>query len=782
MRHYLDLIPISAKMHKKQSRMTRLCIVLAVFLVTVIFGMADMEMRSQKIQAIQSDGEWHAGFRNITEEQAGILAARPEIKSSAWYDVCNYRLDEGYQLEGTDTVICGFDEEFIHMFPVSEIAEGTFPQDTNSAAFSKSVKERLGLNVGDTVSLTTPEGKVISLTASGFTGNTSLLTQNDAFGVFLNMETYRNLFSQGSAVSSDGMFYVKFVPYCNIQKALADIQTQFGLADQQIAQNTKLLALMLQSEDPYMIQLYITAAILAVLVTIAGTLMIASSLNSNIMQRTEFFGMMRCLGATRKQIIRFVRREALIWCKTAIPLGIFGATVVIWLLCAMLKFLSPSLFSGMPTFGISWLGLVFGVLVGLITVLLAASSPAKKAARVSPLTAVSGNAGSVQLVKKAANTKMFSVQTALGIHHAKGSKKNYLLMTGSFAFSIILFLAFRPAVDFMNHSITPLKPYTPDLTFTSADNSCSIPEKLAKELQNAPGVKRAYGRSFAYQMPAAVSGEPRTITLISYETCQFDWAKDMLLEGTVTDVSHGTSVLTVYQSGAPLAVGSTMELETPFGKRQLTVSGVLSHSPFSQESGVDTMICSEKLFQELTGESGYTVLDLQLTRKAQDEDVARIRQAAGDTLVFSDRRMSNEETKGAYYSFTLFIYGFLAVIALITIFNIINSIGMSVSARLGQYGAMRAIGMSNQQLLRMIGAEAVTYGISGIVLGCAVGLPLNNLLFRNLVTFRWGDPWYLPVGALALIILVVLGSLALAVRGPARRIRNLSIVDTISAE
>ena len=51
MKHYLDLVPISAKIHKKQSRMSIFCIVLAVFLVTTIFGMADMFIRSQIIQA-----------------------------------------------------------------------------------------------------------------------------------------------------------------------------------------------------------------------------------------------------------------------------------------------------------------------------------------------------------------------------------------------------------------------------------------------------------------------------------------------------------------------------------------------------------------------------------------------------------------------------------------------------------------------------------------------------------------------------------------------------------
>ena len=56
MKHYLDLVKISAKKRKRQSRMTRICIVLAVFLVSSIFGMAAMEIQSQMYQAIQSDG------------------------------------------------------------------------------------------------------------------------------------------------------------------------------------------------------------------------------------------------------------------------------------------------------------------------------------------------------------------------------------------------------------------------------------------------------------------------------------------------------------------------------------------------------------------------------------------------------------------------------------------------------------------------------------------------------------------------------------------------------
>lgn len=47
MKSYLDLVPISAKVHRKQNRMSIICIVLAVFLVTAIFGMADIFIRGR---------------------------------------------------------------------------------------------------------------------------------------------------------------------------------------------------------------------------------------------------------------------------------------------------------------------------------------------------------------------------------------------------------------------------------------------------------------------------------------------------------------------------------------------------------------------------------------------------------------------------------------------------------------------------------------------------------------------------------------------------------------
>lgn len=788
MKHYLDLIQISAKQHKKQNRMTRLCIVLAVFLVTVIFGMADMEIRSQMIQAVKSDGSWHAGFL-VDEEQGALLKARPEVEHIARYGVLNYHLRDGYRIEGIETAVCGFDKELLEMFPAAKLTEGTFPENTEEAVLNESARTRLGVQVGDTVSMATPQGEMKQYHITGITKDTALEAEHDAFGMYLNTDGFSTLRPEETKSAQEVVYYVEFRKFCNIQKAIREISAQFGMEEGQVRQNVKVLMLMFQSQDTYILQLYFVAAVLAALVVIAGIFMITASMNSNIARRTEFFGMMRCLGATGKQVIRFVRREALGWCRTAIPAGIIAGICMVWVLCGMLRCLSPGLFEGLPVFGVSYIAVAAGMIVGFVTVLLAARSPAKRAAKVSPLTAVSGNAGTVQAVKRTANTRIFKVDMALGVHHASGSKKNFLLVTSSFAFSIILFLAFGTAIDFMHHALTPLRASAPDLYIYKEDYTNQIPSGLDEVIRKYSGVKRAFGRGYA---EFTIPGEGSTLIVISYDDQQFEWAKDSLIEGNLQDAIDGKGMLSVHREGNTFAAGSNVTVSAGGGEKETSIVGTLGDVPYSYgvDSNTDSMtgmaVCSEELFRKLTGEDGYAVLDVQLNRDATDSQVQEIRkvmeQECGSSVAFSDKRIGNKETKGASYSMSVFLYGFLAVIALIGFFNIINNIAMSVSARMREYGAMRAIGMTVRQLNRMVLGETMTYTVFGVLLGCVIGLPLNRVLFQNLVTSRWGDEWSVPGWELLVIVFIMLGSVCLAVMGPAKQIKKMTVVDTISRE
>ena len=78
----------------------------------------------------------------------------------------------------------------------------------------------------------------------------------------------------------------------------------------------------------------------------------------------------------------------------------------------------------------------------------------------------------------------------------------------------------------MNHAITPLRPYTPDLSIVSPDSSCSLRPELAARIAECPGVKRVYGRAFAYDVPARIKEQEKNTMLFSYDLQQLNWAEE----------------------------------------------------------------------------------------------------------------------------------------------------------------------------------------------------------------------------------------------------------------
>lgn len=762
------------------------CIILAVFLITTIFGMADMFIRSQIIQSKIDNGDFHITIKDITDEEAELIAKRPDVKAAARYGVLNFKDDEGYTISDKKAIIVGADEEFVTQLQVGLIDEGSFPQNDKEAMITKNAKDNLGLQIGDTITVKRPGETELSYQISGFCNNASKAMSEDAYGVFVTVSAFREIDGMGNSTAladHNMILFVQFAKIYNIQKTIGSLKVDCNLSDEQITENTNLIGLFGQSSNSFMIQVYLSAFILFLLVLSAGIMMITSSLNSNVAQRTEFFGLMRCVGATPKQIIKFVRKEALNWCRFAMPAGITTGIVVIWILCAFLRFLSPEYFGTMPTFSISVPSIVAGSVIGLLTVLLASQSPAKKAAKVSPLAAVSGTTNNLQPVRTAANTRLFKVDTALGVHHAKASRKNFILTILSFSLSVVLFLSFSVAITFMNHVLTPLRPWTADISIISPDNTCSIDSALLEQLKENPVVNRAYGRMFAYNVPITVDGNSTMTDIISYEQQQFDWASDYLLNGSIQAVlDEANTGLIVYEPQSTLEIGDTVIIDIQGKETKIEIVGMLSDCPFDNAAGVETIICSENTFQKITGQSDYTIIDIQLSRNATDTDVNTIRQMVGTDVTFSDERMANESTRGVYYCMWLFLYGFLVVIVLITIFNIINNISLSVTARTKQYGAFRAIGLSMKQLTKMIIAEAFTYTISGTIIGTILGLTFHKILFGMMISYNWGDPWAIPWAELGIIVLVMMFSIMLAVYEPIKRLHNMSIVENINAQ
>jgi putative ABC transport system permease protein len=443
--------------------------------------------------------------------------------------------------------------------------------------------------------------------------------------------------------------------------------------------------------------------------------------------------------------------------------------------------MNPKYFGDMPILAVSLIGIVCGILVGVLTVLLASMSPCRKASGVSPVSAVNGMNKEAAPVEMKVKTAGLPVEVALGISHAAAVKKNLLLMMGSFAISIILFLSFSIMIEFMFNAITTLKPWTPDLSVVSEDNSLSISTEVLKELDDIPEIDKSYGRMFAYDLKGSCNGGAMAADLISYEQNQFRWAKDYVIDGSTEPAETVPGqVLVEYDASVKWRVGDKIILVINGKEEELTIAGFLSSTPFHSNDGNHLMICSEETFTKLIGGGYYTIIDMKLSKNATEDTIKEIRRISGDGIKLSDRRESNTSSRAVFYSLAIFVYGFLFVIASITVFNIINSMNMSISSRIRRYGVMRAIGMSGKQVKRMIIAEAATYSVCGCIIGTVLGLLINKSLYELAITSRWGYQWEIPVNYLLIILLIVVLSTMISVIGPTKKVRDMEIITSIN--
>lgn len=798
MKSYLSLISISEKTRRKQNRLILLCIIFAVFLVTTVFSCAEIMTKGQAEGLIRHHGSHHIVINGLSGAAAREIAAREDVSAAAWCKALGEDVYEGYYINDVRVILYGAEEKYIDDIRAYE-REGAFPRNDREVMLNTGAKERLGVQAGDSVTIHVPAGD-FTFTVSGFCADewekydskfedvTAYMSVGalDAICDAKRIGKNSDMNVTDSGKKSDGhrentgssdaemekeAYYVRFASGIHLKTALADLKLQYGLSDGDIEENLAVMGVSGESSNMAMQSFYLLAVIVFVLILTAGVLMIASCLNSTVAQRTKFFGMMRCIGASKEQVMRFVRLEALNWCKTAIPVGLVVSEAFTFGLSMILQYKVGGEFDDFR-YRFSVIGIVSGILVGVLSVQFAAHAPAKRAAAVSPVAAVSGNAETGRAVAHAADTRTFKVEHALGVHHAVVAKKNLVLMSLSFAFTVALFLVFSAGLDLFKRFMPSENDLSPEISIAAADNS--LDRGMKEEMGALPGVETAFGCAICYDTPAEINGVSGSVDLISYDDWMFEWSKKSVASGDLKKVAGDADyVMTIFNMDSRLNTGDIVRV----GDTELTIASVCSEGIGTESR--PAIVCTEETFMRLTGETGYQILGFGLAKDAPEETVETIRRMAGENA-FVDRREDDQTSNSSFWVFRIAAYGFLAVIALITVFNIMNNISMSVSARMKQYGAMRAVGMSAEQMTRMIAAEAVTYAVCGLALGYIAGLYLHRLFMVKVVFTHFGGSWKVPFDALAVITIIVSLSCVAAVYAPARRIREMAITETIN--
>lgn len=256
--------------------------------------------------------------------------------------------------------------------------------------------------------------------------------------------------------------------------------------------------------------LYSFAAILVLLISFGSISLIYNSFSISVSERTKQFGILKSVGATRKQIRGTVLYEALLLCVTAIPLGLIvgcaGIGITLW--CLRDSFSSIVAMADAETVKmylvISPLGLAIASLVCVLTTLISAWLPARKAIRISPIDAIR-QSRDVKIKRSdvktfAATKKLFGFEGMLASKNFGRNKKRYRSTVVSLFMSIVLFISASSFCAYLTDNVSDLSSasgYTGvDIYYYTDDEDNAVADNIFSMLKNVEGIKKsAYYRN-----------------------------------------------------------------------------------------------------------------------------------------------------------------------------------------------------------------------------------------------------------------------------------------------
>jgi lipoprotein-releasing system permease protein len=318
-------------------------------------------------QRVSSVDQWQK-VRDLMRSRKDVLAVSPTVTGPAF--VVKGSSNQAISLTGIDV------EQYIKIVPLAEkLVSGTYQLTNNDIMIGTQLAEDMGLQLGDKLRVATAEGANRMLTIVGIFdfGNRSA-NQRTTFVLF---STAQNLLNLVGSVTSIDMTVKDPYQAENIAQSIA---SETGLnALSWIANNSQFFQGMnAQSMSSMLIRLFVGLSVAA------G---IASVLVVSVVQRQKDIGILRAMGGSRGQVMRvFLIQGAVVGLLGSVLGSFLGFLLLMaWRVAAknpdgsmmFVITLDPKLF-------------IYAALIATLTGLVAAVTPAVRAARLDPVVAIRG--------------------------------------------------------------------------------------------------------------------------------------------------------------------------------------------------------------------------------------------------------------------------------------------------------------------------------------------------------------------------------------------------------
>ncbi len=575
--------------------------------------------------------------------------------------------------------------------------------------------------------------------------------------------------------------------------------------------------------------LLMVCLIVTVIIIFTSVFCIKNSFAISLTEKIREYGMLRSIGATKKQIKKKVYFEGLVLGVIAIPLGILSGLLAGYILILISgKLLSNALADDMHlVFAFSPLVIVITILLGILTIFLSARKSAKKASSIPPITAIR-NSEDISIKRKGLKVpkfihKIFGIGGDISYKNLKRSRKKYRTTVISIIICSSVFIALS---YFMTTAFKTL-----DLELQAQDynvsfhfnNDEAITSKL-KELDNIKSIKdysitygfnadvKDYDYSDEYKKVANVNNnEEETFFIyllneekfkkyaqslnLNYDSVKdqgilknsflyFDAGSKKNIELDYFDFKKGDTIKSQviikktyenYEDGSIHSTNHYQELNIPIAKVTNKVPKV-----FEDVAYVPTVYLNYSYYENLTDDKFCIVY---IDSKDADTTVKELENLfKGDDVEIQNSTGNAEIMQSMFTLVGIFLYGFITVIALIGITNIFNTITTNMNLRRREFATLKSIGMTNKEFNKMIRLESLFYGIKSLAIGVPIGLGLSYIIYRVVCDGDYALKYEPPILAIIITCLVVFLLIITIMHFSISKINKQNMIDTIRNE
>lgn len=439
----------------KRTILTVVGIVLSVALISTV----GLFMKGSQLSLIENIKKlngvsFHVGISDYDE---GILN---KIKFNPQIELFGLMSQGDIIPVGDVSVQMNFADHHALQFLTFSILDGKLPTNDHEAAVDSWVLPYIkkDLQIGDSFELDGTTFRLVGLL------NNSDFTQKNKEGRLL---TYKSEFAIG-----EGRILIEINEKADFNEVLDELKSM--TEDNNIEINSDLIRALKPESDQSLLAILVIVVSIVVISTIV---VIYNSFQISVVERMKQFGLLRSIGATRKQIRQIVMKEAAVLAFIAIPIGIVCSLLALAILQAFFWMLLDK-GSDVSFFNIDWKILLSSSILTLIAVLVSSYFPAFFAGRISPLLAISSRLSiKKERIKKQNNKllrKHFSFPLSMAIKNVKRNKSRYIVTILSIIISSILFITFSSLMDIAFSSKLVNDPSESDLTiYLQEENNVS---------------------------------------------------------------------------------------------------------------------------------------------------------------------------------------------------------------------------------------------------------------------------------------------------------------------